>query len=83
MLLFLLSIVNRWFALDFFYFFVITKSLTRFLSRGFAPGRGFLRRYIMRRYRVNKSKSARHFRHQVATVKSANLRSPMRGGFRF
>ena len=37
----------------------------------------------MRRYRVNKSKSARHFRHQVATVKSANLRSPMRGGFRF
>lgn len=37
----------------------------------------------MRRHSVNKSKSARKFRGQVGRTKSANLRGPMRGGFRF
>lgn len=37
----------------------------------------------MRRYNVNKSKSARKFRKQVSRTKVANLRSnPMRGGWR-
>ncbi|WNK14344.1 MAG: hypothetical protein [Microvirus sp.] len=37
----------------------------------------------MRRYSVNKHKSARKFRHQVSRTKAANLRGPMRGGIRF
>ena len=37
----------------------------------------------MRRHSVNKAKSARKFRGQAARTKSANLRGPMRGGFRF
>lgn len=37
----------------------------------------------MRRYSVNKSKSAKKFRKQVSKTKVANLRSnPMRGGWR-
>ena len=37
----------------------------------------------MRRHPVNKSKTAHKFRGQVARTKAANLRGPMRGGFRF
>jgi len=37
----------------------------------------------MKRKHVNKFASAKHFRNQVARVKSANLRGPMRGGYRF
>jgi len=37
----------------------------------------------MRRYGVNKGRSARKFRHQAGRTKIANLRGPMRGGFRF
>nr|QJB20107.1 MAG: hypothetical protein [Microvirus sp.] len=37
----------------------------------------------MRRYSVNKHKSAKKFRGQVGRTKSANLRGPMRGGIRF
>lgn len=37
----------------------------------------------MRRHAVNKYHSARKFRHQVAHTKAANMRGPMRGGFRF
>lgn len=37
----------------------------------------------MRRSHVNKHHSAKKFRHQVARTKSANMRAPMRGGFRF
>lgn len=37
----------------------------------------------MRRHPVNKSRSARKFRGQVGRTKVANLRGPMRGGFRF
>jgi uncharacterized Fe-S cluster-containing MiaB family protein len=37
----------------------------------------------MRRYSVNKGKSAKKFRKQVSKTKVANLRSnPMRGGWR-
>ncbi|AGT39915.1 hypothetical protein [Marine gokushovirus] len=37
----------------------------------------------MRRYNVNKGKSAKKFRKQVSKTKVANLRSnPMRGGWR-
>lgn len=37
----------------------------------------------MRRYPVNKSKSARKFRHQVQRTKSINMAGPvMRGGIR-
>jgi len=37
----------------------------------------------MRRYSVNKMKSAKKFRKQVSKTKVANLRSnPMRGGWR-
>jgi uncharacterized Fe-S cluster-containing MiaB family protein len=37
----------------------------------------------MRRYSVNKGKSAKQFRKQVSRTKVANLRSnPMRGGWR-
>lgn len=38
---------------------------------------------IMRRHPVNKSRSARKFRNQVGRTKAANMRGPMRGGFRF
>jgi len=37
----------------------------------------------MRRHSVSKYRSARKFRKQVAHTKVANLRGPMRGGFRF
>lgn len=37
----------------------------------------------MRRIPVNKKHSARKFRSQVGRTKSANMRGPMRGGFRF
>nr|QJB20983.1 MAG: hypothetical protein [Microvirus sp.] len=37
----------------------------------------------MRRYAVNKFRSARRFRGQMSRTKSANMRGPMRGGFRF
>jgi len=37
----------------------------------------------MRRSSVNKHKSARKFRGQVGRTKVANMRGPMRGGFRF
>ena len=37
----------------------------------------------MRRHSVNKRHSAGKFRKQVGRTKSANLRGPMRGGFRF
>lgn len=37
----------------------------------------------MRRQAVSKYKSARKFRKQVGHTKSANMRGPMRGGFRF
>lgn len=37
----------------------------------------------MRRSPVNKSRSARKFRGQVGRTKAANMRGPMRGGFRF
>lgn len=37
----------------------------------------------MRRFGVNKGRSARKFRKQVGRVKAANMRGPMRGGFRF
>lgn len=37
----------------------------------------------MRRHAVNKRHSARKFRKQVGHTKVANLRGPMRGGFRF
>jgi len=32
---------------------------------------------------VNKKKSARQFRHNVKRTKGANMKGPMRGGFRF
>jgi hypothetical protein len=32
---------------------------------------------------VSKGKSARRFRSQVGKTKAANMRGPMRGGFRF
>lgn len=34
------------------------------------------------RHPVNKHSSARSFRHNVSKTKGANLRNPMRGGFR-
>ncbi|WNK13384.1 MAG: hypothetical protein [Microvirus sp.] len=37
----------------------------------------------MRRHSVNKGRSARKFRGQVGRTKAANMRGPMRGGFRF
>lgn len=37
----------------------------------------------MRRHAVSKSKSARKFRNQIGRTKAANMRGPMRGGFRF
>lgn len=37
----------------------------------------------MRRHAVNKSRSAKKFRKQVSRTKVANMRGPMRGGFRF
>lgn len=37
----------------------------------------------MRRSHVNKHRSSRKFRHQVGKTKIANMRGPMRGGFRF
>ena len=37
----------------------------------------------MRRHRVNKHRSAKKFRKQVGHTKAANMRGPMRGGFRF
>jgi len=37
----------------------------------------------MRRHSVNKHRSASKFRHQAGRTKAANLRGPMRGGFRF
>lgn len=36
----------------------------------------------MKRYRVNKRSSARSFRRKVGRTKGANLRMPMRGGWR-
>ena len=38
---------------------------------------------IVRRHSVNKSRSSRKFRNQVGRTKVANMRGPMRGGFRF
>ena len=38
---------------------------------------------FMRRHSVNKHHSSRKFRRQVGRVKAANMRVPMRGGFRF
>lgn len=35
-----------------------------------------------RRSAVNKQRSARKFRHQAQHTKAANLRGPMRGGWR-
>lgn len=37
----------------------------------------------MRRFSVNKAKSARKFRSQVSRTKAANMNGPMRGGYRF
>ena len=37
----------------------------------------------MRRIPVNKHRSSRKFRSQVGRTKAANMRGPMRGGFRF
>lgn len=37
----------------------------------------------MRRHSVHKGHSARKFRRQVGRTKIANMRGPMRGGFRF
>ena len=37
----------------------------------------------MRRHAVHKGHSARKFRRQVGRTKAANMRGPMRGGFRF
>lgn len=37
----------------------------------------------MRRIPVNKHRSARKFRRQVGKTKAANMRGPMRGGYRF
>lgn len=37
----------------------------------------------MRRFSVNKHHSAKRFRRQVSHTKVANMRGPMRGGFRF
>lgn len=37
----------------------------------------------MRRFAVNKHRSSRKFRGQVSRTKAANMRGPMRGGFRF
>lgn len=37
----------------------------------------------MRRFPVNKGHSAKKFRKQVSHTKAANMRGPMRGGFRF
>ena len=37
----------------------------------------------MRRIPVNKHSSSRRFRSQVGRTKAANMRGPMRGGFRF
>lgn len=37
----------------------------------------------MRRNSVNKYKSASKFRSQVGRTKAANMRGPMRGGYRF
>lgn len=37
----------------------------------------------MRRSGVNKRKSAGKFRSQVGRTKAANMRGPMRGGYRF
>ena len=37
----------------------------------------------MRRHPVNKHRSAKKFRKQVGHTKAANMRGPMRGGFRF
>lgn len=37
----------------------------------------------MRRHHVNKHSSSRKFRKQVGRTKVANVRGPMRGGFRF
>lgn len=37
----------------------------------------------MRRYSVSKHQSSRKFRRQVGKTKIANMRGPMRGGFRF
>lgn len=37
----------------------------------------------MRRSSVNKSRSAGKFRAQVGRTKAANMRGPMRGGYRF
>lgn len=42
-----------------------------------------LRSIIMRRSPVHKGRSARKFRGQVGRTKVANMRGPMRGGFRF
>lgn len=36
----------------------------------------------MKRYSVNKSSSARKFRHQTGRTKSINMATPMRGGWR-
>ena len=43
----------------------------------------FFTEVIMRRHSVHKGHSARKFRRQVGRTKIANLRGPMRGGFRF
>lgn len=37
----------------------------------------------MRRNHVNKFRSANKFRRQISHTKAANMRGPMRGGFRF
>lgn len=37
----------------------------------------------MKRFPVNKHRSARKFRSQSGRTKAANMRGPMRGGFRF
>lgn len=37
---------------------------------------------MMRRMRTNKRKSARSFRRNVSKTKAANMRMPMRGGWR-
>jgi hypothetical protein len=38
---------------------------------------------VLKRKPVHKKHSAKQFKHHVAHTKAANMRGPMRGGFRF
>lgn len=47
------------------------------------PAAGVSWRFIVKRYSVNKHKSAKSFRHNVGHTKAINMRAaPMRGGIR-